>query len=180
MAGIEKVCEYSGEYPGGLMYGYKRNHIQVIPKYRKEFRGKKATLHVFKNGLKEVYKCGARSDAELKCINPNPTEENWDNHEYYRMGKRTPWGKPEVYGVFFENIKEYKNALKQYHQRLLMEYAYILEVPEVQGEVNGLYSNYSTDLTSVKRRMRRLVGRKNLTIIYHDCTMYEFYESLGY
>lgn len=47
MAGIEKVCEYSGEYPGWLMYGYKHNHIQIMPKYRKEFRGAEHTLHIF-------------------------------------------------------------------------------------------------------------------------------------
>ena len=39
MSGIEKVCEFSGEYPSWLMYGYKRNRIQVMPEYRKLFKG---------------------------------------------------------------------------------------------------------------------------------------------
>lgn len=39
MAGIEKVCEFSGDYPGWLMYGYKRNSLQVKPEYRKHFKG---------------------------------------------------------------------------------------------------------------------------------------------
>jgi len=39
MAGIEKVCEYSGEHPGSDMYRYKRCSIQIMPKYRKLFRG---------------------------------------------------------------------------------------------------------------------------------------------
>lgn len=178
MAGSEKICEYSGNYRAYEMYKCKRNHIQVLSEYRKEFRGKKAVLHVFEHGLKEVYKWGGSSDADLTCVNTNPTDENWDNNEYFRFIKRTPWGKKEAYGVFFDNIKEYKEALKKYKTRLLMEYAYILEVPDVPGEVDGLYTNFSTDLTAVKRRLRRLVGQKNLTIVYHDCTLYEFYEAI--
>lgn len=178
MAAIEKYCEFSNEYPGHLMWNYKRNHIQIVPKYRKEFRGHKATLHIFENGLKEVSKCGSYSDAELECINTNPTEENWDNNECYYFGKRTPWGKRESWGIFFDNIQEYKDALKCYKQRLLMQYSYILEVPDLPGEVQGLYSNYSFDLTSVKRRLGRMVGKKNLTIIKHSCTMHEFYEAI--
>jgi hypothetical protein len=46
MAGIEKICEFSGDYPGGLMYGYKRNHIQICPKYRKLFRGADAYVEI--------------------------------------------------------------------------------------------------------------------------------------
>ena len=37
MAGIEKVCEISGEHPGGDMYGYKHNHIQIMPEHRKHY-----------------------------------------------------------------------------------------------------------------------------------------------
>jgi hypothetical protein len=54
MAGIEKICEYSHEYPDGDMYAYKRNHIQVLPKYRPLFKGQPHTLYVklkwFKKG----------------------------------------------------------------------------------------------------------------------------------
>lgn len=178
MAACEKICEFSGDYPGHLMWGYKRNHIQIMPKYRKEFRGHKATLHIFEEGWKEVYKFGSYSDAELKSINPNPTEENWDNHEYCRDAELMPWGKRVTYGVFFANVKEYKEYLKSYHQRLLMQYGYILEVPDLPGEVDGLYSNYSFDLKSVIRRLGRMVGKKNLKIIKHTCTMYEFLENL--
>lgn len=38
MAGIEKICELSGKYQGGRMYGWKHNHIQVCPEYRDYFR----------------------------------------------------------------------------------------------------------------------------------------------
>jgi hypothetical protein len=46
MAGLEKVCEFSGDYPSWLMYEYKRNHIQIVPKYRKLFREAKAHIEV--------------------------------------------------------------------------------------------------------------------------------------
>lgn len=46
MAAIEKICEfsYSSPEPPWLMYGYKRNHIQIKPEYRKLFKGAKAVL----------------------------------------------------------------------------------------------------------------------------------------
>ena len=47
MASIEKICEYSGEYPGGLMFNYKRNLIQIMPKYRRVFRDKNHYLFWF-------------------------------------------------------------------------------------------------------------------------------------
>lgn len=40
MSGIEKVCEYSGLNPGYRMYEYKRNSLQILPEFRKLFRGK--------------------------------------------------------------------------------------------------------------------------------------------
>lgn len=175
MAGCEKICEYSDEYVGHEMYHHKRNHIQVLSKHRKHFRGKEATLFVFENGLKEVWKSGGKSDASLECVNPNPTEENWDNYEYFRMFKRTPWGKSECYAVFFENLDEYKAALKQIQQRLVMEYAYYLHVPDVPGKVGGMYLNFSTDLSAVKRRLRRLVGTRNLKIKYMKGDFCDFY-----
>jgi hypothetical protein len=63
MAAIEKICEFSGEYPGYLMWKYKRNHIQILPKYRYWFRNANATLVVkaiepvvvFKGGGKASY-----------------------------------------------------------------------------------------------------------------------------
>lgn len=60
MAAIEKICELSGEYPGWKMYGYKRNHIQIMPKYRKRFRGVEATLHFFKSDLLLVDRYGSQ------------------------------------------------------------------------------------------------------------------------
>ena len=54
MAGIERVCEYSGGYCGINMYDYKRDHIQIHPKYRKEFAGQPHKL-VIKTKRKIFY-----------------------------------------------------------------------------------------------------------------------------
>ena len=48
MAGVEKVCEYSGEHGGYKMYEYKRNGLQIMPQYRKLFRGCNAVLYIRK------------------------------------------------------------------------------------------------------------------------------------
>ena len=47
MAAIEKICEYSGEYPGWEMYRYKRDLIQIMPAYRKLFRNQEHYLFWF-------------------------------------------------------------------------------------------------------------------------------------
>ena len=46
MAGIEKICEMSGHHPGGIMWSYKRNQLQIMPEYRKLFRGAKHELRI--------------------------------------------------------------------------------------------------------------------------------------
>jgi hypothetical protein len=53
MAGIEKICEYSGDYPGGDMYAYKRNLIQVMPAHRPLFKGQAHTLYIKQEWLKK-------------------------------------------------------------------------------------------------------------------------------
>lgn len=50
MAGIEKICEISGEHCGGNMYLYKHALIQIKPEFRKLFKNAdngKALLHRF-------------------------------------------------------------------------------------------------------------------------------------
>jgi hypothetical protein len=61
VAAVEKICEFSNEYPGGLMWGYKRNHIQIVPKYRKLFRGADATLVIVAIEPVVVWNSGGQS-----------------------------------------------------------------------------------------------------------------------
>lgn len=69
MAGIEKICEFSDEYPGGDMYSYKRNHIQIMPEYRKLFRNAEAYLEITKVEKRILFKTGG-------SMNYDP-EDDW-------------------------------------------------------------------------------------------------------
>lgn len=70
MAGIEKVCEFSGEDAGWEMYGYKRDQLQILPKYRKLFRGAEHTLYVKFDSLRWKFNCGGYTDYD-------PEDKHW-------------------------------------------------------------------------------------------------------
>lgn len=142
MASIEKICEFSNEYPGYAMYKYKHNHIQIMPKYRKEFRGVEHTLHVFKPDF--VF-----TDDEIIVF--------YDENDYLNHG--------------FDTNQEYIEWMKVDRKlRLVPEYSFILEIknPNLQGEVKGRYMNQTRDLTATKRRLKRMLRCRKLNIVYHD------------
>lgn len=46
--GLDHICEYSGEFVGPDMEGYRKDFIQIHPKFKKHFRGQRDhVLHVF-------------------------------------------------------------------------------------------------------------------------------------
>lgn len=65
MAGIEKICEFSGDYPAWAMYGYKRNQLQIMPEYRKLFRGATHTLYVQPTRKLWLYSFGGYTEYNL-------------------------------------------------------------------------------------------------------------------
>ena len=126
MAGIEKICEYSGDYPGGKMYMWKHNHIQICPKYRNLFRGQEATLYI-------------KRKPELRFV--------------YRRNSGSSMWTPEDADHF-----------SMCQGRVVKEYWYTLYVPGLPGEVEGKYLNWSMELSTVKRKMKRLLRCKKLNI----------------
>lgn len=145
MPGIEKVCEFSGVSPGWEMYGFKRSHIQVHPEHRKAFSGAHAEL-VF-TGI-ELQQC-RRFGRSVHIT----TESHLEAAFYYDGDVQAWWDdKVEYYG---------------YYNRI--EYQYELRVTDtgLQGEVGGVYKNWSADKGAVLRRIKRLVG-KNL-VIRNEC-----------
>ena len=117
MAGIEKVCEFSGEYPGGLMYGYKRNLIQIMPKYRKLFRGAKARVEIIQVNAIVKFKTGGYTS-----YNGDPEELQWwvgakvTKEYWYRLivEDRNLQGKVEgCYINWTTDIKDVKKRLKR-------------------------------------------------------------------
>lgn len=157
MAGIEKICEFSGEYPGWLMYGYKRNHIQIIPKYRKLFRGADAVLYVFKPEEYFVYKSGG-------CF--QYTEDDFKRDLEYM---------PDYTGTYKDFIKE-----KHLKCKPRLQYNYMLKVSnqELQGEVKGEYFNYTFELKATIKRLKRMLHCRNLKVKYTDKTLYQYFDEL--
>ena len=103
MAAVEKICEFSGDYPGSDMYIYKKDHIQIMPKYRKKFRNANAVFIYTKNPYKNVL------------------------------------------------TKEYDYCLFVFYQKL-------------QGEIEGMYFNHSSNFFETKKNMKKLVSSKLLFI----------------
>lgn len=148
MAGIEKVCEYSGEYPGWLMYGYKLNHIQIMPKFRKEFRGKKAVLYI-------------------------QTAESVLGRYFFTNERFCGWHVTEA--EYKDRIYEYKGKkydIEQAHLRswhpvhVYKEHWYALVVPDMPGEVEGIYINWSNNISTVKRKLKRMLRCRKLEVRY--------------
>lgn len=112
MADIEKICEYSGEYPPN-MWATKRNHIQVCSKYRKAFRG---------------------ADAELVIV-----------------GKQ----RQHVCNLHWEPTSKF-----------VTEYMYELRVkdPELQGNVEGCYVNWTHNLKDTQKRIKRMLRCRYLKV----------------
>ena len=136
MAGIEKICEFSGEYPGHLMYGYKRNHIQIMPEFRKQFRGAKATLIIKKATVQEI--------------------------RFIRSGgycSSTPC-EYELADYFDFDVSTYMEYQQAYGERFLIEYEYVLVVNNklLKGTVRGKYWNHTRSISTVKRKLRRMIG----------------------
>lgn len=139
MAAIEKICEFSDEYPNCPVYGggwimrkWKRNHIQIMPKYRKEFRGAKATLRILETDIREYYR--GRTCYSSPCVS---TAVHHD-----------------------ETAEDYIWNEQQKGKAFVVEYKYCLEVEDeaLQGRVKGKYYEWSCDMNSVIRRLRRMVG----------------------
>jgi hypothetical protein len=161
MAGMEKVDEFSGDYPGWLMYGYKHNHIQISPKYRKQFRNARHVLVIKFGELRQVYKGGGTSSFD-------PTAQ-WFTAEYHHS--KTPdtgkfWKGPGWYD--YEKRKRYSKFEYLTKLRIISEYEYDLYCPDLQGQVEGHYMNYSFDLSAVKRRLKRMIKTRKLNIIFID------------
>jgi hypothetical protein len=137
MPGIEKICEMSGEGGSYEMYAFKRSHIQVLPEHRKLFRGAKAEL-VF---------TGIEVNTHLWSQSGNLCtvwDGVWDLAHEYNLDVQAWWRDRQYYDDQFLGI----------------EYQYELRVSDqaLQGEVKGVYKNWSMDKGAVVRRLKRMIG----------------------
>jgi hypothetical protein len=117
MAGIEKICEYSGDYPGGKMYGYKRNHIQICPKYRPLFRGATAHVEIVKVEKQYVFKNGGYTD--VSCAeNFGMTDGRIMNEYTFRLVVEDPILAGDVGGVYVNWTFNMRQTLKRLKRML--------------------------------------------------------------
>lgn len=65
MAGIEKMCELSGEYCGWDMYAWKQNSIQVHPRFRPLFAGREYTLVLSPDVDNTKYRAAVKSNHDM-------------------------------------------------------------------------------------------------------------------
>ena len=118
MAGIEKICEFSGDYPGYRMYGYKRNHIQICPKYRKLFRGAKSHIEIRSVTPRVKFK-----DGGFASYSPDDTwwdvEEHKVKNEYiFALVVQDSTLQGKVEGVYLNWTFDLKDTLKRLKRML--------------------------------------------------------------
>jgi hypothetical protein len=117
MAGIEKICEYSGDYPGGKMYGYKRNHIQICPKYRPLFRGANAHVEIVKVEKQFVFKSGGYTDVS-NAVDFGMTGGRIMNEYTFRLVVQDPILAGDVGGVYLNWTFNLRQTLKRLKRML--------------------------------------------------------------
>jgi len=145
MAGIEKICEVTGECCGWPMYGWKTDLIQVMPKCRCVFKGQSAELFFFTDPELVQY-------AESKLV-------------FTHIG----FGKFQVMVPMFWTSRYWHwrkwGSYCEFPDRV---WTYALYVPDVRGRVNGLYTNTTRNPRRAVRKLSKLVGKGNmfLTPIY--------------
>ena len=140
MAGIEKICEYSGEYCGPDMYNWKYNNIQIKPEYRKLFRGAKAKLIIC--GKRPVFLWNGGGTTAYYSCNKTGREsylslENWIDQFPYNAGR---------FGYQWD-------------------YELVVDNENLQGNVAGRYHNHTTDIQTTKRKLKRLLRAAKLEVL---------------
>lgn len=151
MVAIEKTCEYSDTYTGPDMYRHKRNHIQIEPRYRKNFRGVDCTLKIEKSGWVSVVNSSGIGTLHM-CY-----EDMWE--EYNREYEDVP-----------KNRKVFEAWLKYlFQKRIKEEISYNLVVNDPNwkcptGRKSFLEFTYDKPGRVIKR-IRRMVGPKLKVVV---------------
>jgi hypothetical protein len=137
MAAIEKMCEFDGEFCGWEMYEWKKNNIQIQPKYRKLFRGAKVKLVVEINSV--VYKNKYNSLTIL---------DDWDFSEINK-------------DYTLENL-----AMANFKTRFEYKFTLVVDDTSLQGQVEGQYTNFTCNLKDTIKKIKRLSRNYRLPIVY--------------
>lgn len=132
MSGIDKICEYSGEYGYGEMYLYKKDLIQVLPKYHKEFKDKDGYLIMFYPQL-------------IDYAEDEPHAFIYLFHKFFI---------PRFWTRFYWQWRNYN----MYYSSPSKVWYYILYVPKLKGKVYGKYYNYTRNPEKAVNKISKLVN----------------------
>src|SRR5574343_32228 len=160
MAAIEKICEYSSDYHGWLMRKWKNNHIQICPEYRKLFRKANHILFIQKSKEYKVFYDSKRDYYSFM------SKDRYDSIEQYDFRKNYYQGDIIKYNGLF-----YKCGVYNFKQiNIVNEYNYCLKVfdEHLQGRVDGCYFESSIYISTVKRKLKRMLRVKILSVIVVD------------
>lgn len=117
MAGIEKICEFSGDYPGSKMYKHKRNHIQICPQYRKLFRGAEAELVIVRKELHWYHHHGW-SMSYYKDANWIPRKCKLKTEYWYELRVKDAHLRGQVEGKYLNWSYDLKDVVKRLKRML--------------------------------------------------------------
>ena len=117
MAGIEKMCQLSGEHGGWDMHTLKFNSLQVLPKH----------LPIFKDENALIIFCCQPELVDYASDGPNPFIQ-------IPIGKRYLF----IHKIWTRYYWQWKKH-GTFYRRPSMVWTYYAYVPDIPGKVNGLY-----------------------------------------
>lgn len=129
-------CEFQGEdHP--LMFRAQRNHIRINSDQRHHFRGKKAVLLI--------------EEAEVQLYGTFPDGGTFTS--YPSMSTLGFIFEGDVNGWLISHMAQTGEKL-----RVMYRYKLIVEDPDLEGDVGGVYANMALSKSAVVRRLKRMVG----------------------
>ena len=164
MSAIEKICEFSGRYEGPDMYKYKRDQLQILPEYRKRFRGAHVLVTV---SVSVVYLV-----RQFRTKHGNFLSESYFSSAWKEDTRNFP-EKP----LTFMGFVNYNKSVEG--KRTINEYRYTVHAfaDHLKGEVNGNYVGWTSNLSTLRRKLRRLTRNYKLKLVMDKTTYPKEYNS---
>ena len=155
MSAIEKICEFSGRYEGPDMYKYKRDQLQILPEYRKRFRNAHVLVTVNVSAIHLVGKFKKSKGTYLQNFNSE-----------WKQDTRNFPEKPLTFMGFVNYNKFVEN------KRTINEYCYTVHAfaNHLKGKVDGNYVGWTSNLSTLRRKLRRLTRNYKLKLVMDKTT----------
>lgn len=163
MSHSEKRCEYFDDestYLGWNMRKYSRNRIQVNPNFWPVFKHARHVLVIQPYTQVVCWKGGGTSSISAMDL-------DYEHGSYYRTSNKSDvlngkWRGPGIYQWSSRRGMSTQYLIKKLNVRT--EYRYTLYCPDLLGEVDGQYLNFTYELSALKRRLKRLL-KTDLNVI---------------